>query len=204
MLFLSLKKGQFSHLRKVSPKNTSKMIHNLSNIVAENNFDTFYKATIIEASQLPDFNYLSPKDTILTVLNSLPPSAQAMVVPFLLESLSLSSSTQIKNGNKHYSTSLSFPLVPQDAAMQELLESYNNRLVVAFITRHTHSQLYGTQAQPLVFTFDELHAQNPTGLKGYTLRMSGDGYGPPLYFAGSETDFPIVQRGLAFQLSGSL
>lgn len=180
------------------------MIYNLANLVEENNFDTFHKATIIEASQLPTFNYLSNKQNILTVLNSIPPSAQAMVVPFLQENFNLANATQIKNGNKHYSTSFSFPLVPQDAAMQELLETYNNRLVVAFITRHSHSQLYGTQAQPLLFTFDELHANNTTGLKGYTLKMSGEGYGPPLYFEGAEADFPIVQRGLAFKLAGTL
>ena len=180
------------------------MIHNLCNIVEEVNFDTFFKATIIEASQLPEFNHLTKDQEVLSIINSIPESFQAMVIKFMPEKFSLSNNTNIRNANRSYRTSFSLPLVPQDAAIQALLETYNNKMVVVFITRHTHSYLYGTQAQPLLFTYDEMHAPTVMGLKGYNLSMSGDGYGSPKYFAGKEADFPVVQRGLAFQLAGSL
>ena len=180
------------------------MIHNLCNLIEEFNFDTFYKATIIEANQLPYFNHLNPPAEILGIINSIPSSFQAMVVPFIREKFSISDGTKLNNGNINFSPKISFPLVPQDAAIQSLLNSFNNREVVVFISRITHSYLYGTKAQPLLFTYDELHATAPTGLKGYTLNMQGESYAPAIYFAGKETDFPVVQRGLAFQLAGSL
>jgi hypothetical protein len=180
------------------------MIQNLCNIIEEVNFDTFYKATIIEASQLPDFNHLTRDDEVLSIINSIPDSFQAMVIQFLPEKFSISSGTVIEDGNKNYQNKFSLPLVPQDANIQNLLETYNNKLVVAFITRHSHSYLYGTKAQPMLFTYDELHSPTVLGLKGYNLNMAGEGYGPPKYFAGKESDFPVVQRGLAFQLAGSI
>lgn len=180
------------------------MIQNLCNIIEDSNFDTFFKATIIEASQLPDFNHLSKDSDVLAMINSIPVEFQAMIIKFLPEKFSLGNSTSLQKGNKMYKTQFSLPLVPQDANIQNLLETYNNKEVVAFITRHTHSHLYGTSAQPLLFTYDELHAPNPTGLKGYSLSMSGDSYGAPKYFAGAESEFPVLNRGLAFQLAGSL
>lgn len=180
------------------------MIQNLCNLVEDVNFDIFYKATIIEASQLPNFDHLTPNSEILGIINSLPESFQAMVVPFLREKFTITDGTRLNNSNVNFSPRISFPLVPQDAAIQELLNTYNNKEVVLFVSRLTHSYLYGTSAQPLLFTFDELHATTPTGLKGYTLNMQGDNYGPATYFAGRESEFPVLNRGLAFQLAGSL
>lgn len=180
------------------------MIHNLCNLVDDVNFDLFYKATIIEASQLPNFDHLSLNDDILGIVNSLPESFQAMVVPFIHEKFSLSDGTRINNGNINFNPKLSLPIVPQDANVQQLLNTFNNRQVVVLVTRRSHSYLYGTSAQPLLFTYSELHANNPTGLKGYTLNMQGDSYGPALYFAGRESEFPVIRRGLAFELAGSL
>ncbi len=76
--------------------------------------------------------------------------------------------------------------------------------MVAFVARRSHSHLYGTSQQPLVFSFTELHATNPTGLKGFTLSMKVEGYGDAKYFAGNEDEFPVIRRGLAFELAGSL
>lgn len=180
------------------------MIQNLCNIIEEENFDTFYKATIIEASQLPKFDHITSNSEILGIINSLPESFQAMVVPFLREKFNINAGTRLNNSNINWEPKISFPLVPQDAAIQNLLNTYNNKEVVLFVSRVTHSYLYGTSAQPLTFTFDELHATNPTGIKGYTLNMQGRSYGPAIYFAGRETEFPVVNRGLAFQLAGSL
>lgn len=180
------------------------MIHNLCNLVDENNLDTFYKILIAEASALPVFDNLTPKEEVLGILNSLPDSYQAMVVPFLPEKLGLSSNARPRNSEVGWQHSISFPLVPQDTALQELLESYNNREVVALITRLNQSQLYGTQAQPLVFSYGELHSPNATGLKGFNIGIQGDTYAPALYFAGTEADFPVLNRGLAFTLAGTL
>lgn len=180
------------------------MIQNLCNVIDELNFDTFYKASIIEASQLPKFNHLTKDGEVLTIINNLPEEFQAMIIQFLPEKFSLDNSTNIVNGSRNYRTRFSLPLVPQDANIQNLLETYNNKEVVVLITRHTHSYLYGTSEQPLLFTYDELHAPGPTGLKGYNLSMGNDSYGAPKYFAGQESEFPIINRGLAFQLAGSL
>lgn len=180
------------------------MIHSLCNLVDESNLDTFYKATIIEASQLPFFDHLTPKQEVLEIINSLPASFQAMVIPFLREKLNLSSGTVFNKENKGYQHRISFPLVPQDEAIQQLLEIYNNKLVVVFLSRISHSYLYGTQAQPMLFTYNELHATGKTAIKGYTLEQEGITYGPGFYFAGKESDFPVINRGLAFQLAGSL
>lgn len=180
------------------------MIQDLCNIIEDNNLDTYYKAFIIEASQLPPFNYLTPDAEILAIVNSLPVEFQGMLIRFLPEKFSLASRTVIQNGNKTFKYSFSLPLVPQDANIQNLLETYNNKEVVAFITRHSHSILYGTQEQPLLFTYDDLNANTVTGLKGYDLSMAGDGYGAAKLFAGKESEFPVINRGLAFQLAGSL
>ena len=180
------------------------MIQNLCNLVEDINFDTYYKATIIEASQLPFFNHLTKDSDILGIVNSIPQTFQAFVISFIPEKFSLSNDTAISKNQKSYESRFSLPLVPHDVNIQNLLERYNNKLVVVFITRHTHSSLYGTQAQPLLFTYDEMHSPSPTGLKGFNLNMRGKGYGAPKHFAGKESDFPIVQRGLAFQLAGSL
>ena len=180
------------------------MIYNLCNLVDETNLDLFYKITIIEASQLPTFNHLSNKDDILNIINGIPSTFKAMIIPLLPEKLSLSHSDASRELNNRWSTRINFPVVPQDSAIQDLLNTYNNRDVVAFISRVTHSHLYGTQAQPLRFSFDELHSSTPSGLKGFTINLSGSGYGPAKYYAGKAADFEVVTKGLAFTLAGSL
>jgi len=180
------------------------MIYNLCNLIDETNLDSFYKILIVEASKLPAFDHLTPKNEVLGIINSLPESFQAMVVPFMRDKHSLSSSPKNNNGNTIWNHGISFPVVPQDEAIQDLLESFQNREVVAFMVRITHSHLYGTQLQPLLFSYDELHSPNKLGLKGFTISLQGETYGAPMYFAGSEAEFPVINRGLAFQLAGSL
>ncbi len=179
-------------------------MQNLCNLVEEQNLDTFYRILIAEASSLPRFDNLTSQEEILTVLNSLPSTHQAMIIPLLPEKYNIGSGTKLNNRSTGYAHNISFPLVPQDAAIKSLLETYNNKTVVAFLTRQSHSYLYGTSAQPMLFTFDELHAPNKTSLKGYTISMQGESYGPAIYFAGSEEDFPVINRGLAFQLAGTI
>lgn len=180
------------------------MIQNLCNVIDEFNLDTFYKVLIAEATQLPKFSHLDPDEDVLAIMNSLPVEFQAMIIPFLPEKFSLAEGKQLTNGNKIRATSLSFPVTPQDANIQNLLKTYDNKEVVAFVSRRSHAHLYGTSQQPLVFYFSELHATNPIGMKGFTISMQGEGYGDAKYFAGSEDNFPVIRRGLAFELAGSL
>ena len=180
------------------------MITNVCNIHTDFNFDTFNKVRIIEASQLPPFNHLMPKPDILAILNAVPETVQAMDIPLLPEKFSVKNDTKIKSGNKQYDTRISFPLLPQDENLKNLLETYNNKLVIAFLIRHHYSYLYGTQAQPLLFTYDELHAASPAGIKGYSLSMDGSGYGTAKYFSLSEQEIMPDVNYLAFTLSGTL
>lgn len=180
------------------------MIYNLCNIFSDQNLDTFHQISIIEATQLPDFNHLDPKLDILAILNSLPDHFQAMRVPFLPEKTRIQSQTKIRNQNRNYATDLKFPVLPQDSALKDLLETYNNKLVVALVKRNTQSHLYGTSAQPLTFVYDELHANNHQGMKGFDISLDGEGYGAPIYFSQAEIGTEPVIDGLAFQLAGTL
>lgn len=159
---------------------------------------------IAEASALPRFDEVTPKEEVLSIINSLTVNSQAMVIPLLPEKYTLNSGAKLINGNSGFGHRISFPVVPPDAAIKSLLETFNNRMVIAFFTRITHSHLYGTSAQPLLFSFSELHAPDKKGLKGFTLDMQGDTYGSALYFAGREETFPVINRGLAFELAGTI
>lgn len=180
------------------------MITNLCNIVPDFNMDTFYKIRIILASELPSFNHLVTNDDILEILNNLPDTVPAMDIPLLPEKYNVKNDSKIRNGNKSFDTKITFTISPQDAAIKNLLETYNNRYVVAFIIRRTYSYLYGTPAQPLLFTYDELHANNPAGLKGFSIDLDGEGYGAAKYFEGNEDQILSNIPFLAFELSGPL
>lgn len=180
------------------------MIYDLCNIYSEINLDTFHQVSIIEATQLPSFNHLQNKMDILAILNSIPDSFQAIRVPLLPEKTSISCDTKISNGEKQYDSRIRFPLLPQDSALKELLETYNNKLVVALVKRNNQSHLYGTSDQPLLFVYDELHANNNQGLKGFDISLSGAGYGAPIYFSQEEIGQDPVIDGLAFELAGTL
>lgn len=180
------------------------MITNLCNLVNDFNLDTFYKVRVIEASQLPVFNHLTTKSDILAILNDLPETVQAMDIPLLPEKYNVKNDTKIRSGNKTYDTKISLPVVPQDENIKALLETYNNKLVIAFIFRKTYAHLYGTAAQPLLFTYDELHASNPVGIKGFSISMDGEGYGDAKYYTNNEQEIMPDIGYLAFELAGTL
>lgn len=179
-------------------------MYNLCNLVQQDNLDTFYKVLIASKEDLPPFDELTPQDEIIAIMNSLPESFKAFTFPFLPDKHNVNAGFRSINGSTGHNVSVSAPLVPQDRAIKELLDDYQNTEVVVLLTRIEHSVLFGTQAQPLLFTYDEMHSSNKTGLKGYSLNMSGTTYGSPLYFEGRESEFPVINRGLAFQLAGSL
>ncbi len=180
------------------------MITNLCNLFTDFNLDTFYKIRIIEAGQLPDFNHLTSKLDILAIINDLPDTVQAMDVPLLPEKFTVKNDTKLRSGSKVYETKISFPLLPMDSNLKTLLETYNNKLVIAFLYRQTYAHLYGTAAQPLLFMYDELHASNPIGIKGFSLQLDGEGYGDAKYYTNPEQQIMPDMGYLAFTLAGTL
>ncbi|MBT0607630.1 hypothetical protein [Aequorivita echinoideorum] len=178
------------------------MITDLCNIHTDFNYDTFAKIRIIEISQIPAFSDLHLNTDILFILNNLPETVQAMDIPLLPEKFSVRNDTKLKNSNKIYDTKISFPLLPMDRAIKDLLETYNNKLVIALLIKQHAQHLYGTQAFPLLFTYDELHANNPAGIKGYQIEMGGSGYGAAKYFTVNNI-MPDIPH-LAFTLAGTL
>lgn len=182
------------------------MILDLCNIFDDINFDTFFKIRIIEATQLPKFNHLHSKEEIITIINSLEllSNPKVLDIPFLPEKFSISNATRTNNGNTIYSTRLGFPILPMDSALKDLLETYNNKLVVAFVIKHTSAHLYATSMQPLLFTYDELHANTNSGLKGYNISLVGENYGAPIYFTNVEQDILPNLQTLAFELAGEI
>lgn len=179
------------------------MIYDLCNLYSDINLDTFFRISVIESSQLPKFTHLDGKNSILAILNSIPDTFQAIKVPFLPEKFDISHETK-NDENIVFRTKISFPLLPQDAALKDLLETYNKRNVIAFLKRHNSYHLYGTSQHPLELTYGELHASNHAGAKGYNLDINGETPGSAVYFSQAEIgENPIIQ-GLAFQLAGTL
>lgn len=180
------------------------MIYDLCNLYSDENFDTFHHINIIEASQLPKFNHLDSNTNILQIINSLPEEFQAMRIPLMPEKHSVDSKARINNHKKTWQNKIDFPLLPQDEALLQLLESYNNRLVIAFLRKYRSARLYGTSMQPLLFSFEEMNSPTPAGLKGYNIQLEGDTYGSPVYFTPEEIGSNPIIQGLAFPLAGSL
>ncbi|MCT8340511.1 hypothetical protein MG296_10635 [Flavobacteriaceae bacterium TK19130] len=125
-------------------------------------------------------------------------------IPLLPEKYSVNSNTDIRNQNQRFRHKIDFPVVPQDDNLRDLLSEFNNTTVIAFLIRKTFTQLYGTTEQPLVFTFDELHDSNPTGLKGFSISLQGDSYAPAKYYTAVQFSAAPTPPFLAFQLAGNL
>lgn len=178
------------------------MIQELCNIGNEHLIDTFYKVAILEATQLEMFNHLTPDDTIQSILDTIPDSHQVLITDLLPDSISVSNPAKLSESGVTNTTSISFVVTPQDKNLQTLLNTYQNQEVVALVSKRGTSHLYGTQAQPLLFKFSELNNPKPNGLKGYTISISGTGYGDTKIFEAIE--FTIYNKGLAFQLAEPL
>ncbi|TXK73938.1 hypothetical protein [Mesonia sp. HuA40] len=180
------------------------MVYNFCNQQLDASLDTSKTISIIKKSHLPLFNHLDRKKSILQVLNSLPDTADAIHMPFLIEKNSINAATNVRNQNEAWSLSIQFPFTPQNANVLQVLNTYNNTEVVALIHKTNSAKLYGTSLQPLLFTFEEINSPVPQSLKGFSISITGRTYGSPLYFTNQEiTENPIVQ-GLAFPLSGPL
>lgn len=175
------------------------MIQQICNTGNEHLIDTFHKVSIIEASQLPKFSHLSTDDFILNILENIPDDYQVLLADLLPESISVRNPIKVNSSGTTNKTSISFVLTPQDKNLQALLNTYQNQEVVILVSKRNTTHLYGTANQPLLFTFSELNNPKPNGLKGYTVSISGEGYGDTKIF--ENIIFTIYNRGLAFQLA---
>jgi len=178
------------------------MIQEICNIGNEHLIDTFYKVSIFEATQLTKFNHLTADAVIQDILENVANDAQVLLADLLPNSISVSNPVKVKASGTTNNTSISFVLTPQDKNLQTLLNTYQNKEVVILISKRNTTHLYGTTAQPLLFTFSELNNARPDGLKGYSVSISGEGYGDVKLF--EDIAFNIYNRGLAFQLAQQL
>lgn len=178
------------------------MIYNLCNTRNEHHIDTYHEVAIIESTQLAKFNHLTPDATIVDIITNLPDTSKAFITDLLPENIRPTGQTRIGSNGMVFPVSIAFTQTPQDKSILELLESYNNQLVIALVKKRGSSFLYGTSEQPLLFSFDELNSNNHQTIKGYSVSIEGSGYGHSKIF--EDIQFNIFNRGLAFQLSEDL
>ena len=177
------------------------MIYQLCNIGNEQT-DTFYKLSIIKKSSLTTFNHLTADATIQSIITNLAESSDAINTELLPENLALNATTISNDDGKAYDFNSSFTLTPLDKNLQDLLDIYNNEEVILLLKTHSSTFLYGTTTSPLLFTYNELHSNQAQGLKGYTVNLKGKCLGTSKQF--EVLEFDIFNRGLAFDLAGSL
>lgn len=175
------------------------MIQEICNIGNEHLIDTFYKVAIFEASQLTKFNHLTSDATIQSIFDTVPDDYQVLLTELLPKNINVSNPSKVNSAGIMYNTSISFIVTPQDKNLQNLLETYNNKEVVALVSKRNTTHIYGTSAQPLLFSYSELNSNKPDGIKGYTINLEGEGYGAGKIF--ENIIFTIYSRGLAFQLA---
>lgn len=177
------------------------MIYQLCNIGNEQN-DTFHKLSIIKKSSLALFNHLASDATIESIITNLADSSEVLNTDVLPENLSHSATSGSDANGKFYNFNSSFVLTPLNKYLQNLLEGYNNEEVILLLKTHTSTFLYGTTLSPLLFRYNEQHSSEAQGLKGYSISISGKCLGASKQF--ETLEFNIFNRGLAFNLAGSL
>ncbi|MGB5818834.1 MAG: hypothetical protein WBG90_05065 [Saonia sp.] len=175
------------------------MIHQLCNIGHEHHIDTFYRVAVFEAGQMPSFNHLTDLGTVEDIITNIPDSAQVFLTDLLPNNIRVTHRTRISAAGKLFSNDISFLLTPQDKNLQDLLNTYNNREVIAMVSKRNTTHLYGTSDRPLLLRYDELNNPQPNSLKGYSIKINGNTYGTSKLF--ESVDFNIYSRGLAFELA---
>lgn len=178
------------------------MIQELCNIGNEHHIDTFYKIAVMEATQFQKFNHLTTDAAVNTIISEIPDNYQILITDLLPKDIKVSSPTKITDAGVLYSSDISFTLTPQDKYLQQLLETYNNKEVIVLVSKRKTNHLYGSVAQPLLFKYAPLNANDPSSIKGYTIDIEGETYGPERLF--ENVSFNIYTRGLAFQLAQEL
>lgn len=175
------------------------MIQELCNIGNEHLIDTFYKVAVFEATQLTRFNYLTADAAVLNIFETIPDDYQVLLTELLPEDITVTNPPSITSSGSLTKPSIKFTLTPQDKNLQTLLETYHNKEVVVLVSKRNTTHIYGTSAQPLLFSYSELNSNKPSGLKGYTINITGNVYGTSKLF--ENIVFTIYNRGLAFELA---
>lgn len=178
------------------------MIQKLCNTGNEHYIDTFSQIAILEASQLPYFSNLSTDTKVENLITNLPDSAQVLITDLLPNNISVVHAPRFSAAGTLHNTAISLLITPQDKNLQQLLNTYQNKEVVVLVSKHNTSHLYGTQTQPLLFSYSEANAPSPEAIKGYAISINGDTYGESKMF--EDITFNIYSRGLAFELAQSI
>lgn len=175
------------------------MIVDLCNVGHEHHVDAFDKIAVFAASSLPYFSHISSDAVIEDIITNIPDGAQVFLAQLLRNNINVVHRTQFGENGKQFNTTINFTLTPQDKNLQELLNTYNGQEVAVLVSKVNSSHLYGTKAQPLLFTYAEQNSPSPNTVKGYSVEIKGVGYGPGKLF--ESVAFNIYERGLAFELA---
>jgi len=178
------------------------MIQQLCNIGHEHHIDTFFKIAVLETSLLPFFNHLTSDNSIENIITNIPDTSQVFIADLLPKNIRVNTTSRISSEGTLYKTTISFTLTPQDKNLQALLETYQNKEVLALVSKRNTSHLHGTKAQPMLFKYNPLNSNNPSVIKGYTITITGECYGAEKLY--EDIVFNIYTRGLAFDLAQDL
>lgn len=179
------------------------MVQDLRCIYRERDLRVFNQIFIVEATQLPLFSHLSKNEDVLTILNSIPETFQAMHMALKFDH-SVQNPTQLENNSTRNNVAISFPVGPQDQALRNVLDTYQNKEVVALLKKSNMHYLYGSSLHPLTFIYQELHGSNNEDQKGYSITLQGFAPAQPKLFTQAEIDANPIINGLAFELAQSL
>jgi hypothetical protein len=117
---------------------------------------------------------------------------------------SVQNPTRLKDSSVSHSVGISFPVGPQNEALRNVLETYQNKLVVTLLKKSNLHYLYGSSLHPLTFIYQELHGANYEDQKGYSINIEGFSPAQPKLFTQVEIDENPIINGLAFDLAQDL
>jgi len=179
------------------------MVQDLRCIYKERDLRVFNEIFIVEATQLPLFSHLDKDEDVLSIMNSIPEDFQAMHMALKFDH-SLQNPTKLKDNETSNDVSISFPIGPQDKNLRNLLETYQNKLVVALLKKSSSHYFYGSTLHPLTFIYQELHGSNFEDQKGYSITIQGFSPAQPKLFTQVQINENPIISGLAFYLAQDL
>lgn len=149
------------------------MLHTILNTQNDHNLDTFSKIIIYNAKDFVNFNRFTSINDLDNILSNINTNANVLFLDLLPENIRVNQTTAIQNNSKTFRTSISFTVTPQTEQIQEILSKFNNKEVFVCIKKVENQHIYGSTKEPLLFTFSELHNQQPGKIQGYTVSISG-------------------------------
>jgi len=178
------------------------MIHQFCNTQHEGHVDSFCKILILKSSILSFFTHFKAADEVFDMVTNLPDGVDALIVDLLYNDINVQKGTRVSGNGKLFNNDITFTITPQSKEVITALDVFNNNEVVALLFKKTTSQLYGTTAQPLVFSYSEINGPAPGDIKGYQVNVTGDTYGECFVF--NETNINVFLSCLAEPLPKTL